>query len=190
MFDLGGVLVENELFDELAKLIPRDIEEEALKNLWLRSQTVRAFELGMCSPDEFATAMVDEFELSCEPQEFIVAFTGWPKGFYNGVELLLQTLRSQHLTACLSNSNELHWTTKVTDHFDRAYSSHLLRRIKPDAEVFQYVTQDIGCAASDIVFFDDSRLNIDAARSFGWRAHLTVGHGALIDALRDEGLTT
>ena len=184
MFDLGGVLVENDLFDELAKLMPIEITEEALKGRWLSSVAVRTFELGRCAPSEFGRAMVDEFELSCTPAHFVDAFAGWPKGFYPGVDSLLRELRSRYRVACLSNSNELHWTGSVTSHFDVAYSSHLLQRIKPDAEVFEFVTSDLGCNAADIIFFDDSEPNVSAARDVGWQAHLTVGYAALMDKLR------
>ncbi len=157
MFDLGGVLVLNDMFDELPKLTRDNVGDDALKAIWLQSSAVRNFELGTCSPEKFAASMVEEFRLFTTPNEFLSAFSGWPKGFYSGVEELLGDLRAQYTTACLSNSNELHWTTNVTSHFDYAYSSHLLNRIKPDVQVFEFVTTDIGCNPGDIAFFDDSQ---------------------------------
>jgi putative hydrolase of the HAD superfamily len=190
MFDLGGVLVVNDMFDELPKLTKDNVGEDSLKAKWLQSPAVRDFELGKCSRDKFAKSMVEEFQLSVTPNEFLGAFSGWPKGFYSGAEDLLGDLRAQYSTACLSNSNELHWTTNVTSHFDHSYSSHLLNRIKPDVEVFEFVTSDIGRNPGEIVFFDDSQLNIDAARAFGWEAHLTVGFAELNRVLKKIGATS
>lgn len=188
MFDLGGVLVVNNMFEELQKLLKRELAEDDLKAKWLRSQAVREFELGLCSPEKFAVALVDEFELRIAAVDFIEAFGGWPKGFYPGAEELLANLRQRYQMVCLSNSNALHWTTRVTSHFDRSYSSHLLNKIKPDADVFRFVTADIGCEPGEIVFFDDSPLNVHAALAFGWTAHLTVGYGALVDVLQNTDL--
>jgi HAD superfamily hydrolase (TIGR01509 family) len=189
MFDLGGVLVMNDMFEELPKLTNDDLDENALKDKWLRSPAARDFELGTCSPEKFAASMVEEFQLTSTPNEFLNAFSGWPKGFYSGAEELLSNLRAQYSTACLSNSNALHWTTEVTSHFDYSYSSHLLNRIKPDVEVFDFVTSDIGREASEIAFFDDSQLNVDAAQAYGWEAHLTVGYQELTRVLRKLGVT-
>lgn len=189
MFDLGGVLVENTMFEELRQLVDGDVHVSDLKTRWLQSRTARDFELGNCSPDAFAIAMVEEFQLSISPAEFLDVFAGWPKDFYPGVPDLLANLRERHATGCLSNSNELHWTDHVTSHFDYCYSSHLLKRIKPDTEVFEAVTDDIGCQPGDVVFFDDSRLNVDAAQAFGWEAHLTVGYVELRRLLSETGIT-
>ncbi len=189
MFDLGGVLVENTMFEELPELIDGDIDDSDLKAKWLQSQTAREFELGNCSPEAFAIAIVEEFQLSTSPAEFLEAFSGWPKGFYPSAPDLLADLRKRYVTGCLSNSNELHWTDHVTSHFDHCYSSHILKKIKPDAAVFEAVTDDIGCQPSDVVFFDDSRLNVDAAQAFGWVAHLTVGYAALNRVLSETGIT-
>ena len=189
MFDLGGVLVVNDMFEELRKLLEHSLDENELKSKWLKSPAVREFELGLCSPEVFAHAMIEEFGLLTRPVEFIAAFSGWPKGFYPGAEDLLMRLRQRYLTGCLSNSNELHWTTPVTSHFDHAYSSHLLTRIKPDVEVFEFVTADVGCRPGEVVFFDDSPLNIEAAQAFGWDAHLTVGYAELVRLLNKMDLS-
>jgi len=183
VFDLGGVLVINDMFDELHKLLERPLIENELKAKWLKSPAVRAFELGKCSPEEFAQAMVDEFELRISAADFIAGFTGWPKGFYAGAADLLERLRQRYSLACLSNSNELHWGGFVTASFDRAYSSHLLGKIKPDLEVFEFVTEDLGCSPAEIAFFDDSPLNVEAASAFGWDSNLTVGYADLVEVL-------
>lgn len=188
IFDLGGVLVENDMFHQLPRLMREPVSEAELKTRWLRSPAVRTFELGRCSPDAFATMLNEEFQLSASPEDFLAAFSGWPRGLHRDAEVLLRDLRARCTIGCLSNSNELHWTTGITAHFDHCYSSHLLQRIKPDAEVFEYVTTDIGCQPGEIVFFDDSQLNIDAARAAGWEAHLTVGFEALERTLAETGI--
>jgi len=183
VFDLGGVLIENDMFTELDKLLVAETTETALKAQWLASAAVRSFELGHCSPEEFGRSIVLEFGLSASPDEFLTAFTGWPKGFYTGAETLLAELRNNFTLSCLSNSNELHWGAMPETVFDHAYSSHLLGKIKPDFDVFEFVTRDLGCERTEVVFFDDSETNIEAAGAFGWNACLTIGFDELVQAI-------
>lgn len=124
VFDLGGVLIENDMFTELDRRLVGDTTETALKSQWLASPAVRAFESGHCSPKEFGDAILVEFGLSVSPDECLKAFTGWSKGFYAGAETLLEELRNNFKLGCLSNPNELHWGALPETVFDHAYSSH------------------------------------------------------------------
>ena len=89
MFDLGGVLVENDMFTSLSALTGGVESEAEVKARWLRSEAAREFELGGTSPHEFARAVVVEFDLALSPDEFIQAFAGWPKGLDDEARALL-----------------------------------------------------------------------------------------------------
>ncbi len=182
LFDLGGVLIENQMFAELKRLTGTDQTEAELIDVWLRNPVAKQFELGECSVDEFSRSIVSEFDLDLSPRQFLDQFKHWPKGFYAGVELMLAQLREHHTVACLSNSNEAHWTEAVTAHFDFAYSSHLIKCIKPERNAFDHVLNDIGVAATAVHFFDDAAANVEAARSCDLNAYHTVGY----DAVRAE----
>lgn len=176
LFDLGGVLIENKMFSELQRLMDTDQSEAELIDLWLHNPVARQFELGRCSPDEFSQSIIQEFGLDLEPEAFLQAFAGWPKGFYAGVDSMLSTLRTRATVCCLSNSNSVHWTDVVTDHFDFAFSSHLIGSIKPDVDAFQHVVDVIEVEPGNVHFFDDSRTNVEAARNHGLNAYHTVGY--------------
>ena len=131
--------------------------------------------------------MVREFDLPIDSTRFLEAFAGWPKGFYAGAEATLARLRTDHTVCCLSNSNAVHWTDAVTSHFDYAFSSHLIGHIKPDASAFTFVLEEIGVAAHRVFFFDDAKVNVDAARDVGLNAHHTVGFPQLASTLARLG---
>lgn len=190
IFDLGGVLIANDMFDELRRLMRVPADSTELKARWLRSPAARTFELGQCSVADFSAAVVTEFDLTVSPTEFIQRFSGWPKGFYPGMTDMLASLRPTCRIGCLSNSNAVHWTGRFTDPFDVAYSSHLMQRIKPDPDVFAHVTRDLGLQPADIIFFDDAEPNIEAAKDYGWRAHHTDGPDALLQVLQGLGLVS
>ncbi len=175
LFDLGGVLVKNDMFAELRDLMGTKASEAALKAKWLQSTAARKFELGLCTPEVFAALIVKEFALATSPRDFLKEFVGWPKGFYPGVTDFPDRLRANHALGCLSNSNAMHWTDEITGPFDVAFSSHLMNRIKPDAAVFGFVLDVIDELPENVVFFDDSAPNMKAARECGMKAYLTVG---------------
>lgn len=169
LFDLGGVLVRNAVFDRLNALLPAPVAIDELKATLLVSPAYRAFELGMTSPADFAQALVSELALGCTPAAFLCEFATWPEGFYPGAIELLAELRKNYRIACLSNSNALHWARfdGFREHFDVSLSSHLLKLIKPDIACFRQALVACGTRASEVLFFDDAAVNVEAARSCG-----------------------
>jgi len=47
--------------------------------------------------------------------------------------------------------------------------------VKPDRKGFEYLIEQLGVEPSQIGFFDDNQLNIDAAVQLGIQAHRVVG---------------
>jgi putative hydrolase of the HAD superfamily len=191
LFDLGGVLVENATFQELASLLPPPVDTGRLQDRWLDSAAVQRFERGLISEDEFSAGFVSEWGLEIDPARFLAAFATWPRGPYPGALALLERLRGRFSIALLSNCNSIHWRrlADVINHADRAFSSHQLGLVKPDAAIFERVVQDLDCAPEAICFFDDSLRNVNAARAAGLQAHHTVGFEALRDTIEALGLT-
>jgi len=190
LFDLGGVVLENAGFERLNALLPEPADVASLKSRWLRSPAVRSFELGLVTPSDFATAFMAEWRIAGTPAAFLDEFASWPIGLYPGAAALLARLRQRHRTACLSNSNVLHWRRfdGFREHFDVSLSSHLLGVIKPDAECFDKALHVLGVPAADVVFFDDSPLNVDAASALGIDARHVDGYAVLERVLHAEGL--
>jgi putative hydrolase of the HAD superfamily len=190
LFDLGGVLIENALFDALQGLLPERLDPAVLRARWLGCDAVRRFELGQITPEAFAVAFLEEWALDLAPQDFIREFTGWPKGFYPGAEALLARLRGRYPVHCLSNSNVLHWDRfdGFQGYFDTAHSSHLLGMIKPDREIFAWVIEALSAEPEQIHFYDDSGPNVSAAESFGIQARHVEGFAALEAMLRSQRL--
>ncbi len=56
--------------------------------------------------------------------------------------------------------------------FDELFYSAALGARKPDTAYFERVTEKLGVAPADVLFFDDSEANVDAAAAFGWQAHV------------------
>ena len=89
----------------------------------------------------------------------------------------------------LGNSNAIHWQRfgGLADHFHVSLSSHLLGIVKPDAACFARALRECDVDATATAFFDDSFINVEAARKFGMRAFHVNGLSELRRALIAEG---
>ena len=180
LFDLGGVLVELSGVPTMLKWTDNRYDVEMLWDAWLSSPAVRAFETGNSTAEEFATRIVGEMQLPVSADEFIQRFRAWPKGLYPGVTKLLDRLRTDYTLACFSNSNDLHWPILMDDMgmaalFEYRFASHLMGRVKPDKEAFQYVLEGLNCDPASVLFLDDNGINVRSATEVGMRAHRARG---------------
>lgn len=170
VFDMGGVLVE---LGPLTEILGDDpLGPDEFWDRWLRSPAVRDFERGRCSPEEFGDRIVDELGLSFDGQEMLRRFAQWPKGLFDGAKELVAELPDGLEVGVLSNTNALHWNgqrqhTEVQALFSRNYLSYLLDMVKPDAEIFEHIINDLECAPDAIIYFDDNQMNVDAAVAAG-----------------------
>lgn len=190
LFDLGGVLIENNGRAALTAMLPQPLPASEMWRRWLESPTVRQFERGRISSDEFASCFVREWEIDLDPSVFIREFATWPKGLYDGAEALLHELKGTHHLACLSNTNAIHWQRFPQLHalFDSCFLSHEIGHIKPDREAFEYTVANLGVAPGEVYFFDDLLPNIVAAREVGMNAFQVEDFAAIEPILRKERL--
>lgn len=173
VFDMGGVLIENSGFIKMFDWMENcrmDLNE--LFKMWLFSPSVRSFEGGQISPEVFGEQIVKEFSLKITPEQFISEFGHFVKGFFPGVEDLLIKLSNKYPLSILSNTNEIHWNmvlqqSNIDKYIKRSFLSYQIGKLKPDRSMFLYVVNELGCQPSDIIFFDDSQTNVDAAKEVG-----------------------
>ena len=190
LFDLGGVLVEVAIFEALRTMSGKALDDDEVRERWLRSAAVRSFELGRISPVAFASQFIAEWRVPLTPKAFLEDFGTWVKQPYAGAEALIASLRHEYHVSCLSNCNEVHWTTMapLLTFFDSAFSSHLLGEIKPDQAVFEKVMSELRVEPGQLWFFDDSLSNVQAAERLGIRAFQVRGVEGTKRVLRREGV--
>ncbi|MCI7273222.1 HAD family phosphatase [bacterium] len=96
---------------------------------------------------------------------------------------MLLKIKRHYSVSCLSNTNEIHWHQAetdffnyqghtVADFFDHVFLSCRLRLEKPAPELYARVAQEMGVPPGEILFFDDSEVNCQAARDCGLQALL------------------
>ena len=193
VFDLGGVLAEFGGVERMRVLAGVDDDEELWRR-WLTCEWVRRFERGACSPEDFAAGVVDDWGLTLTGEAFLAEFREWLVGPLPGAEDLVAQTRAAGLpVAVLSNTNKVHWEAgagrwPLVSMFDRAFLSFEIGMVKPDPEIFERVVEDLGVDPDQVLFLDDNRINVDAARAAGLRAERVVGVSEARQALAGAGV--
>ncbi len=192
LFDLGGVLVELPDRPILADWVDHALPSEQKLSGWLTSPAAKAFEKGEISAARFADELVNEMKLSIAPEEILAYFTFWPKGLFPGTKALIERILPQYSLAIFSNTNELHWPRLMGEMelegcFDYYFASFKIGMAKPDPAAFQYVVEALSCEPSEILFLDDSQMNVDAARLVGMNAERVCGIGQVETVLAENG---
>lgn len=190
LFDLGGVIIELGSLQDMMASSP--LSEQEIWQSWIRSPSVRSFESGACSADEFALQMIDEFSLTLSPEEFLVKFNDWPQGTYKGASQLLMGLSDSYRLACLSNSNQSHWDyflrhQTVLKHFEDLFFSHETGHLKPDSGAFDHALQAMSVSPAEVLFFDDNEANVESARKLGMQAVRVDSPDGVLHALNEKG---
>lgn len=173
--DLGGVLIDLNWVSHARALFGDEVSPEALKGRWLSLASVREFEAGKIDFSDFYRQFCSETGSNIAVDDFKCEFTGILGPDKPGCREVLERLAQRGRLVMLSNTNALHvealkQTSQVFSPFDDLLFSYELGLVKPDAHIFSAVCDRIGCRASDVLFFDDSELNITAAKACGLNA--------------------
>jgi putative hydrolase of the HAD superfamily len=191
LFDLGGVLIDFAGFRELGRLLPDGVDRAEVRRRWISSKAVQRFERAEISPLEFANGVIRELRLDLPPDEFLTAFVEWARGPFPGAWSLIRQIPRFYRLACLSNSNELHTPLHrrhVEPLIEHCYFSDEVGAVKPEREIFEYVISDLAVGPDRIGFFDDTAVNVVAAREAGMVAYEVDGLAELEKCLREIGV--
>ncbi len=175
LFDLGGVLVRFRGVERVAAWLGDEAVDEAHWRRWLASPAVRDFDLGKLDAEQFAVALRDELGLELTPAELVREVRGFVTGPLEGALELLDELRRRYVVACLSNTNRIHHPEMfrrmgLLERFDRVFASSETGLLKPGLEAFHHAATELRLAPGEILFFDDARINVEAATALGFAA--------------------
>lgn len=179
LFDLGGVLMDFSGLQRLAALTGEENGPE-LRKRWVASPWPQAFERGQCDAKAFGAGVVADWGLDMSASEFVAEFASWPAGPFAGSIDLIRDLDGKIRMGCLSNTNPSHWNQHlerwgIVDHFEWKFVSHELQMMKPDPAIYQHVIAAIGLHPAQLLFLDDVKENVLAARAAGMRSEHTQG---------------
>ncbi len=200
LFDFGGVLVDLDKSRCITAFDAIGFDIRPFIGTYAQAGVLSALERGAISVPEFCdelrkltghTGLTDE-QIVYAWEQYLV---GVPE---ERLELLLK-IKEHYPLYVLSNTNEVHWNMArngyfryggrtVEDFFRQVFLSCDLGVEKPSPAIYRAVVEGIGCPADEILFFDDSEVNCEAARNCGLKARLAPANGVWMDYFTPEGL--
>ena len=176
LFDAGGVLVALDGVPSLARLLGVEPSHDDLHRRWMSCASVRLYETGKISADNFAAAVIGELGLALSPEAFLLEFNGWLTGPLPGAFELVARIPNRYRVGILSNMSALHWQRIVSmaplERFDTICVSHEIGFLKPSNQAFLTALSRMALSPGKVLFLDDGAANVDAARELGLKAHV------------------
>jgi putative hydrolase of the HAD superfamily len=166
--DLGGVLIDLHWMERAQGLFGRCESAQVLKDRWLGLRSARDYEAGK-------TDFAGFYRMFVEFSDFRREFAGIIGPVKPGCLDILDETRQKYLLAMLSNTNPVHvemlrQSSDIFRPFSRLFFSYEMGMVKPDKEIFMAVQHELAVDAGQIIFFDDSELNVVAAQECGFAA--------------------
>ncbi len=173
-FDLGGVIIDNEqtkkgLYRDF-KLDPNAVQQFFDEN-WRESCS------GVLDNKTYLARFKKRFRIE-HPKDDFADFISDYQGHYQETHDLIHNLINTYYLGILSNAEqgiiealfrkgkipEVGWHTIVDSSKEGA--------VKPDKKIYDIASQKAKVAPREILFIDDKKPNIDAARALGWNTLL------------------
>lgn len=184
LFDFGGVLVDLDKQRCIKAFEDLGFDIRPYLGTYRQAGMFSQLEQGRIGIPEFCAGIR---ELSaCDEISDEAIVQAWEK-YLLGIpaerlEMLLK-IRQHYPVSVLSNTNLIHWNQArndffcykdltVNDFFDKIFLSYELGVEKPAPELYRQVIDGLGVPADEILFFDDSEVNCEAARQCGMQSLL------------------
>jgi len=204
LFDLGGVIINIDPLITIKNLkkksnIKSNIfesidyrfgeKESVIKNLFFD------FEKGEINADLFRDKIREHGKINLKNDEFDNIWNMVILDFNIDLLKMILKLKSKFSLMILSNTNSIHrkYFEKMLlnyhglsfeDIFDNIFYSFDMKCRKPEKEIYQMVISKSGIKASNFIFFDDMKENIDAAKNVGMNGYLVSNISDLIYYLK------
>jgi len=197
IFDLGGVILDLDIsnsFREFSK-IGNISAEDGLQHFH-NNAFFKAYEKGEISSQAFRSELKGLLGVDCEDTQIDTAWNAMLLGIPEEKLTMLMELKNNYRTYLLSNTNAIHieyidnmllarGRGQLSEHFHTAYYSHDMGMRKPDSEIYKTLLEKEGLVASESIFIDDLKENIEGAKALGIQTWHLTDAGLLLDGLKN-----
>ncbi|MBL7856361.1 MAG: HAD family phosphatase [Cyclobacteriaceae bacterium] len=188
IFDLGGVILDLSVEHTLQAFAALSgWDKTRIEELFHTLPEFNLYEKGMIEDVAFRDFVRETLHVNVTDEHIDSAWNAMLRGIPNAKLELLLKLQQHQQVYLLSNTNNIHlhyvnskMLPSVTGeisldrYFHRAYYSHIMKKRKPDAEIFEQVLEENNLKAGDTLFLDDNAANIEGAKALGIKTfHVT-----------------
>ena len=179
IFDLGKVVFDLS-FDRVFQFWASASGQQAddIKGRFQFDELFDRFERGEVSNEEFRVDISQRLSLKLTNEVFDEGWCALYLDAYEGINELLGSLRKHYRLVALTNTNSIHarvWQAKYREslgYFEKIFCSHALKTRKPEAEAYQSVLDYLKIKPEQVIFLDDSQLNVAGAARLGIKSIL------------------
>jgi FMN phosphatase YigB (HAD superfamily) len=183
IFDLGGVILDLSVDHTLQSFSAiSGLEKAVVQRLFVSSPGFEAYEKGLISDEEFRDFVRQTYSVKVPDADIDASWNAMLLGIPMVKLQLLQRLMNEYRVYLLSNTNTIHLkyinemmlpgitgVTSLDPYFHRTYYSHIMKKRKPDAEIFVQVLEENDLRPEETLFLDDNAHNVEGAKALGIR---------------------
>lgn len=188
VFDLGNVLVKfdsNELIYSFFNKRQEEVKSFYFDSLW------NEYDQGLYSVEEMIEKGVKQFpELELSIKKLMYHWTEFVIPLKDNVAYIKDLKRFGYKVYILSNIPED--DTKylrslgVFDTIDGGVFSYEYKKIKPDPEIFNILLEKYNLKASECLFLDDRKDNVESASNLGFETIEVKDSSKVIDLIKEK----
>lgn len=188
VFDLGNVLVKfdsNELIYSFFNKRQEEVKSFYFDSLW------NEYDQGLYSVEEMIEKGVKQFpELELSIKKLMYHWTEFVIPLKDNVAYIKDLKRFGYKVYILSNIPED--DTKylrslgVFDNIDGGVFSYEYKKIKPDPEIFNILLEKYNLKASECLFLDDRKDNVESASNLGFETIEVKDSSKVIDLIKEK----
>ena len=184
LFDLGGVVVDidfNRMFVRWAQHAGEPAD--AIRARFSFDEPYACHERGEIGAGEYFASLRSSLGIDLSDAQFTDGWTAIYIGEVPGVAPLIRALEDRIPLYAFTNSNPTHmsfWASAYAEtlkSFRHVFVSSEMGVRKPEPEAFAMIATAIGVPLERILFFDDTRLNVEGALAVGMQAVHVPAHG-------------
>jgi putative hydrolase of the HAD superfamily len=176
LFDLGGVVIEIDFGRAFARWAGAGGQVDAIRSRFSFDLAYERHERGEIGASEYFASLRASLGTDLSDAELA---EGWNAIYLDevpGIRALLQALEARLPLYAFTNSNPTHqacWEPRYADtlkSFRRIFVSCEMGLRKPEPQAFAAIAAAIDVPLERILFFDDTRANVEGARAVGMPA--------------------
>jgi len=177
-FDLGGVIIRLcQTWQERCHAAGIELRNP---ELWdapdpKREVLLMQYMTGQLTGEVFSQELSEHIDQIYSPSEIVRILDAWLVDEYQGMSQLVDQLHEIGMdTAALSNTTLEHWVRMnefpTVLKLKNLFPSHEIGLHKPDPAFYTHLEKCLGYQGREILFFDDTKENVDTAITIGWKA--------------------
>jgi glucose-1-phosphatase len=181
IFDLGGVILDLSIDSTLESFSRLSgLEKKKVENIFHSTPGFLSYEKGLMTDEEFRDFVRQVYAIKGDDASLDKSWNAMLVDIPVAKLNLLHTLKTKFNVFLLSNTNNIHLQyingqmlpgitgdSSLDPFFHKTYYSHIMKKRKPDADIFEQVLEENGLLPAETLFLDDNSSNIQGAAGLG-----------------------